>query len=315
MSSRKTKVMIGMSGGVDSSVAALRLIEQGYDVEGLFMKNWEEDDDEAYCAAAVDLADAQSVADQLGIKLHTVNFSHDYWDRVFSYFLEEYRRGRTPNPDILCNREIKFKAFLDHALSLGAEKIATGHYAAVALRDGAYRLLQAADADKDQTYFLYMIGQAALSKSLFPLGDIPKHQVREIATNAGFVNDKKKDSTGICFIGERRFRDFLSTYLPATPGPIEMPDGTIIGEHHGAMYYTLGQRQGLGIGGVRGTDDTPWFVVDKDVDRNVIIVAQGHDNPLLLSTSLSAEQPHWTTGSPPATQFDCLARSRHRQPL
>jgi tRNA-specific 2-thiouridylase len=314
-SSSKGKVMVGLSGGVDSSVAALRLLDQGWDVEGLFMKNWEEDDQDDYCAAAEDLADAQAVADLLGIELHTVNFSSEYWDRVFTHFLEEYKAGRTPNPDVLCNREIKFKAFLEHALDLGADFIATGHYAGVTCEANICQLLLATDQEKDQTYFLYMLGQPALRHSLFPLSDLRKQQVRELAAQAGFPNHKKKDSTGICFIGERRFRDFLSDYLPANPGEIQTIEGRRIGQHQGLMYYTLGQRQGLGIGGMPDAPDAPWFVMDKDLEHNALIVAQGHDHPLLLSTSLVAEQLHWVAGSAPANRFSCQARCRHRQPL
>ena len=311
----KRKVIVGLSGGVDSSVAALRLLQQGWQVEGLFMKNWEEDDQDDYCAAAEDLADAQAVADRLNITLHTVNFSSEYWDRVFSYFLQEYQAGRTPNPDVLCNREIKFKAFLEYALDLGAEYIATGHYADVACDATGCRLLQAADADKDQTYFLYLLGQHALRHTLFPLADLHKRQVRELATQAGFPNHDKKDSTGICFIGERRFRDFLSDYLPANPGDIQTTDGQILGQHQGLMYYTMGQRQGLGIGGVPGAPDAPWFVIHKDLQRNRLIVAQGHDHPRLLSNSLTADQLHWVSGQAPANNFSCQARIRHRQAL
>ena len=315
MAEQGRKVIVGLSGGVDSAVAALRLKEAGYRVQGLFMKNWEEDDDADYCAAAEDLADARQVAERLDIELLTVNFSAEYWDRVFAHFLAEYRAGRTPNPDVLCNREIKFKAFLDHALDLGAEAIATGHYAGVRHSDGEYQLLRAADENKDQTYFLYMLGQRALAHALFPLQDLRKDEVRRIAEAAGFANARKKDSTGICFIGERRFRDFLSRYLPASPGPIESLEGERLGTHQGLMYYTIGQRQGLGIGGRAGRDPAPWFVVEKDLERNVLRVAQGHDHPALLRDRLVAEQLHWVAGHPPAERFECLARCRHRQPL
>lgn len=307
--------MVGLSGGVDSAVAALRLRDAGWQVEGLFMKNWEEDDREGHCAAAEDLADARAVAAHLNITLHTVNFASEYWDRVFAHFLAEYRAGRTPNPDVLCNREIKFKAFLDYALDMGVDYIATGHYADVDDHDGDYRLLTAADDNKDQTYFLYMLGQAALRHTLFPLATLSKPEVRAMAAAAGLPNHTKKDSTGICFIGERRFREFLAHYLPANPGPIHTPDGANIGTHQGLMYYTLGQRQGLGIGGVANAPDEPWFVVRKDLARNTLIVAQGHDNPLLMTDHLHANQLHWVVGHAPAEAFRCVARCRHRQPL
>lgn len=310
------KVMVGLSGGVDSAVAALLLKEQGWRVEGLFMKNWEEDDSAEYCSAAEDLADARQVAETLDIPLHTVNFSAEYWDRVFSYFLEEYRAGRTPNPDVLCNREIKFRAFLDHALELGAERIATGHYARVAEVAGRYRLRLSEDGDKDQTYFLYMLGQAQLSRALFPLGEITKSRVRELARESRFANHGKKDSTGICFIGERRFRDFLQRYLPAAPGVIVTPDGEAVGEHIGLMYYTLGQRKGLGIGGRKGAAEGSWYVVEKDLEGNRLIVAQQHDHPLLLKQGLTAGDLHWVDGEfGHGLPFACRMRLRHRQPL
>ncbi len=309
----KPRVIVGMSGGVDSSVAALLLLEQGYQVEGLFMKNWEEDDNEDYCSAAVDLADAQSVSNQLGIKLHTANFSSEYWDRVFAYFLAEYKAGRTPNPDVICNKEIKFKAFLDHALNLGADKIATGHYARIAVDQDQVQLLKGVDNNKDQSYFLHMLNQYQLSHSLFPVGEIEKPRVREIAQQAGFDTANKKDSTGICFIGERKFKDFLQRFLPAQPGEIINPEGEVIGEHHGLMYYTLGQRQGLGIGGLKSASEQPWFVVKKDLPNNQLIAAQGHQHPLLLSKQLRASQLHWVTGHAPAQQFQCYAKTRYRQ--
>jgi len=293
------KIMVGLSGGVDSAVAALLLKQQSYQVEGLFMKNWEEDDSAEYCSAAEDLHDAQAVADLLQIPLHTINFSAEYWDRVFEYFLAEYRAGRTPNPDVLCNREIKFKAFLSHSLSLGAAGIATGHYARSTREVDGIHLRRARDENKDQTYFLYMLGQQQLSSSRFPLGELEKQQVRELAKQAGFPNHGKKDSTGICFIGERKFRDFLSRYLPANPGRIETPDGSTIGDHQGLMYYTLGQRKGLGIGGRADAGEEPWFVLEKDVGRNVLIVAQGHSHPLLLKQRLEASQLHWVSEQAP----------------
>ena len=253
-----------MSGGVDSSVAALRLLEQGHEVTGLFMKNWDEDDGSEYCTAKEDLADAQQVSDKLGIELKTVNFAAEYWDNVFEDFLSEYAAGRTPNPDILCNREIKFKAFLDYATELGADYIATGHYTQIAQQHNQFQLLRGLDNNKDQSYFLYTLGQTQLSRSLFPIGNMEKPAVRELAQKAGFINSRKKDSTGICFIGERKFKDFLQRYLPAQPGLMNTPEGETIGEHQGLMYYTLGQRQGLGIGGIKSAAEEPWYVVEKD---------------------------------------------------
>ncbi len=307
------RVIVGMSGGVDSSVAAQILLEQGYLVEGLFMKNWEQDDDDDYCAAAADLADAQNVCDQLGITLHSVNFSDQYWDRVFQHFLDEYRAGRTPNPDILCNKEIKFKAFLDYALKLGADYIATGHYVRVEQRGDDFFMLKGKDNNKDQSYFLYTLGQQQLRHSLFPIGDIDKPQVRQLAEKSGFVNHDKKDSTGICFIGERKFKDFLQQYLPAQPGDIYTVDGQRVGKHHGLMYYTLGQRKGLGIGGIKGSSEEPWYSVAKDLENNILIVAQG-EHPLLYHRYLDASQLHWVSGQPPVLPFKCQAKVRYRQP-
>ncbi len=302
-----------MSGGVDSSVAALLLLEQGYQVEGLFMKNWEEDDTEAYCTATEDLADAQSVSDDLGIKLHTVNFSGEYWDRVFEYFLEEYRSGRTPNPDIMCNKEIKFKAFLEYAIDLGADFIATGHYARIDRSGSSLKMLKGVDDNKDQTYFLYTLQQHQLEKSLFPIGELEKSKVRELAEKAGFDTASKKDSTGICFIGERKFTEFLQRFLPAQPGEIITPEGEVIGKHQGLMYYTLGQRQGLGIGGMKTASEEPWFVIDKDLKTNQLIAAQGHNHPLLLKLQLKASQLHWVSGKPPSNTLKCKAKIRYRQ--
>ncbi len=306
------KVIVGMSGGVDSSVAAQRLIEQGYQVEGLFMKNWEQDDDEDYCAAAEDLKDAQQVCEKLNIKCHSVNFSDQYWDRVFKLFLEEYRAGRTPNPDILCNKEIKFKAFLDYAQQLGANYIATGHYVQRGEADGQFLLLKGHDDNKDQSYFLYTLNQKQLAHSLFPIGDIEKPMVRQIAEKSGFITHDKKDSTGICFIGERKFKDFLERFIPAQPGDIKTLDGQIVGRHHGLMYYTLGQRKGLGIGGVKNASEEPWFSVKKDLDNNILLVAQGDDSAL-FHTHLIASQCCWVNGKLPTLPFNCHAKVRYRQ--
>ncbi len=308
------KVIVGMSGGVDSSVSAYLLQQQGYQVEGLFMKNWEEDDGEDYCTAAADLADAQAVCDKLGIPLHTINFAAEYWDQVFEHFLAEYQAGRTPNPDILCNKEIKFKAFLEFAAEeLGAHYIATGHYVRRDDSTGTPRLLRGLDGNKDQSYFLYTLSHQQVGQSLFPVGELEKPAVRQIAERLELVTAKKKDSTGICFIGERKFREFLARYLPAQPGPIETVDGQIIGEHQGLMYHTLGQRKGLGIGGRKDSDDNPWYVVDKDMARNTLIVAQGHDHPRLYSDGLLASQLHWVDRQPITAPFDCTVKTRYRQ--
>ncbi|MBZ9538614.1 tRNA 2-thiouridine(34) synthase MnmA [Modicisalibacter tunisiensis] len=307
------KVIVGMSGGVDSSVSALLLLEQGYRVEGLFMKNWDEDDGTEYCTAKEDLADAQAVCDKLGIPLHTANFAAEYWDNVFEHFLAEYRAGRTPNPDVLCNREIKFKVFLEYAEMLGAEAIATGHYVRRGERDGHARLLKGRDANKDQSYFLHAVPEAAIARTLFPVGELEKPRVRELAEHHDLVTARKKDSTGICFIGERRFRDFLQQYLPAQPGRIETPEGDDIGEHMGLMYYTLGQRQGLGIGGLADYPDAPWYVADKDLGRNVLIVVQGKHHPLLYSDALTTEAMDWIAGQPPAAEARLTAKTRYRQ--
>lgn len=312
--SSTAKVIVGMSGGVDSSVTALLLQQQGYRVEGLFMKNWDEDDGTEYCTAKEDLADAETVCSRLSIELHTANFAAEYWDNVFEYFLAEYQAGRTPNPDILCNREIKFKVFLEYARILGADFIATGHYARRQNKDGHTCLLKGLDGNKDQSYFLYAVPEQAFSQSLFPIGEMEKSQVRELAASNNLVTHNKKGSTGICFIGERRFKDFLQQYLPAQPGVIETPDGQVIGEHAGLMYHTLGQRQGLGIGGVHSAPEAPWYVVGKDLERNVLLVAQGADHPLLYTDALLASQLHWINGASAEAEFTCYAKNRYRQP-
>ena len=308
------KVICGMSGGVDSSVSAFILQQQGYQVEGLFMKNWEEDDDTDYCTAAADLADAQAVCDKLGIKLHKINFAAEYWDNVFEHFLSEYKAGRTPNPDILCNKEIKFKAFLEYAAEdLGANYIATGHYVRRRGADDNAQLLRGLDANKDQSYFLYTLSKKQVGQSLFPVGDIEKPIVRAIAEDLGLITAKKKDSTGICFIGERKFKDFLARYLPAQPGNIRTVEGDIIGRHDGLMYHTLGQRKGLGIGGVKGASEEAWYVVEKDLVNNELIVAQGHDHSALLSTGLIAQQLHWVDRQPIREPLRCTVKTRYRQ--
>ncbi len=306
-----TRVVIGMSGGVDSSVAALLLKQQGYDVIGIFMKNWDEADEFGYCTASEDYEDVIKVCNQIGIPYYTVNFEKQYWDKVFTYFLEEYKRGRTPNPDVMCNKEIKFKAFLDHAMTLGADYLATGHYAQVDCEGGAYRLLRGADSNKDQTYFLNALNQFQLSKAMFPIGHLPKPKVREIAQEYNLATAKKKDSTGICFIGERNFKEFLSHYLPAQPGEIQTLDGEVKGRHDGLMYYTLGQRKGLGVGG-SGTGE-PWFVAGKDLQKNVLYIVQGEKHPALFSEGLLATDVNWIKGQSPTSPLKCAAKFRYRQ--
>lgn len=310
---QNTHVVVGMSGGVDSSVSALMLQEQGYQVTGMFMKNWEEDDKGEYCAAAADLADARQVCERIGIPLHEVNFAYEYWDRVFQHFLDEYAAGRTPNPDILCNKEIKFKEFLLQAESLGADYIATGHYVANGVDDSTdpstQLLVKGNDQNKDQSYFLYTLGQKELSKSIFPLGNIEKSMVRQRALDAGFDVHNKKDSTGICFIGERRFKDFLSEYLKPNPGKIVTPEGKTVGQHDGLMYHTIGQRQGLNIGG----PGEAWYVAGKILENNELLVVQGHDHPLLMANSLVAKDCHWVSGQAPDSSKQYTAKARYRQ--
>ena len=306
------RTIVGMSGGVDSSVAALLLRDASESIAGLFMQNWA-DDGSGDCRAEDDRRDAVAVCGRLGIPIHFRDFSREYWDGVFAHFLAEYAAGRTPNPDVLCNREIKFKYFLDAARALGAECIATGHYARVEVTGGRARLLRAADRGKDQSYFLHQLGQAQLAATRFPLGHLAKQEVRRIAREAALPTHAKKDSTGICFIGERDFREFLARYLPAKPGEIRDPQGRIVGEHPGVFYFTLGQREGLQIGGVRGREAAPWYVVGKDVATNVLVVDQGRDSPHLLSRGLQSEPAHWIAGAPPAARFTCTAQTRYRQ--
>lgn len=327
MSGAKRRIVVGLSGGVDSAVAAYLLKKEGHEVHALFMKNWEDDDNDTYCSSNEDFVDAVAVADVLGIEIEHVNFAADYKDRVFSEFLKEYIAGRTPNPDVLCNAEIKFKAFLDHAMRLGAEKIATGHYARVIETKGQYKLLKGLDKDKDQSYFLHRLNQAQLSKTLFPVGEMRKTQLRELARQIGLPNAKKKDSTGICFIGERPFRAFLNQYISSQPGPIKNEMNQTLGQHMGLSFYTLGQRQGLGIGGVKDLQTThdspskkkehhePWFVAYKDMKRNTLWAVQGHDHPALLSDALSAQDLSWTCGQemPDLRHADLTAKTRYRQ--
>ena len=306
------KIVVGLSGGVDSTVSAMLLKQQGFDVVGLFMKNWEDEDDDQYCSTRQDFIDAAAAADVIGIDFEAVNFAAEYKDRVFAEFLREYSAGRTPNPDVLCNAEIKFKAFLDHALKLGAESIATGHYARVREINGRFELLKGLDPGKDQSYFLHRLNQYQLSKAVFPIGHLCKTDVRKMALAAGLPNHAKKDSTGICFIGERPFREFLQRYLPRTPGDMVTPEGLPVGRHEGLMYYTIGQRQGLGIGGTSNGVGDPWFVADKRLDKNELIVVQGHNNPALLKHALLAQDVAWVSGELPRLK-PYTAKTRYRQ--
>ena len=310
------RIVVGMSGGVDSAVAAMELKRQGHEVLGVFMKNWEERGEDGACTAASDWQDVQRICETIDIPYYSVNFAREYMDRVFSYFLDEYRRGRTPNPDVLCNREIKFGKLLDFARELGADKLATGHYARVEKRGDEYVLLRSADENKDQTYFLYMLGQRALSMAMFPIGGMTKPELRRVAQENNIPVSAKKDSTGVCFIGERDFKKFLMEYLPAQPGEMRTLDGRVVGRHDGLMYYTLGQRRGLGIGG--SGDGRRWFVVGKDMERNVLLVEQGEDSPLLYSRAAICESPSWIAEHPPVEpggRLSCMVRLRHRQPL
>ncbi|CAH2717223.1 tRNA-specific 2-thiouridylase MnmA [Neobacillus rhizosphaerae] len=306
---QNTRVVVGMSGGVDSSVAALLLKQQGYDVIGIFMKNWDDTDDNGFCTATEDYEDVIRVCNQIGIPYYAVNFEKQYWDKVFTYFLEEYKAGRTPNPDVMCNKEIKFKAFLEHAVNLGADYLATGHYAQVEYRDGEYKMLRGLDENKDQTYFLNQLTQEQLSKVMFPIGDLEKSRVREIAREAELATATKKDSTGICFIGERNFKEFLGQYLPAQPGNMETFDGEVKGKHEGLMYHTIGQRHGLGIGG----SGEPWFAIGKDLKRNVLYVGQGFHHEKLYSDSITAVGVSWVSNQEKPKEFECTAKFRYRQ--
>lgn len=308
-------IVIALSGGVDSSVSAYLLKEHGYDVHAIFMKNWEEDDTEDYCSAAEDIADASRVCDVLNIPFHTVNFSSEYWDNVFESFLHEYQSGRTPNPDILCNKEIKFKAFLHYAATLGIDRIATGHYAGIRYNSnqGQHLLLRAQDTTKDQSYFLYTLTQQQLAKTIFPLSNTLKTEVRNIAQRLQLPNHAKKDSTGICFIGERKFKEFLQRYCLSSGGNMcSIDDGSVVGQHDGLMFYTIGQRQGLKIGGRKNSSGAPWYVVAKNLEENTLIVAQGHDHPALFKQELHCTQTHWIAGNPPSSNFACTAKIRYR---
>ena len=309
----KLHVVVAMSGGVDSSVAALRVKRAGFKCSALFMKNWNEPSDDGRCNWEDDVADALGVCDHLDIPINTIDLSRTYWDQVFEDFLAEYRQGRTPNPDVLCNREIKFKAFLDAARTIGGDLIATGHYVSSDTVNGRRRLLKGTDRTKDQSYFLYTLGQVPLAASLFPVGGLEKTEVRRLAREAGLATHEKKASTGICFIGEQRFREFLSRYLPSQPGQVITLEGDVIGNHHGAVYYTLGQRQGLGIGGVRGADELPWFVAGKNLESNELVVVQGHDHPALMRTVLIADKLSWVAGNACSMPFRCKAKTRYRQ--
>ncbi len=307
------RIVVGMSGGVDSSVAALLLKRQGFDVVGLFMKNWEDDDDDEFCSTRQDLVDCASVAEVIGVDLEVVNFSVEYKERVFSAFLAEYSAGRTPNPDVLCNAEIKFKAFLDHAIALGAKRIATGHYARVKESADCFELLKAIDSTKDQSYFLHRLNQAQLARVVFPVGELKKTEVRTIAKEAGLHNFAKRDSTGICFIGERPFREFLNRYLPRNPGAMRTPEGRVVGKHIGLSFYTIGQRKGVGIGGLRGSGGKPWYVGGKDLAKNELIVVQGHDHPMLLRERLRAHDLAWVSGELPDPHISYGGKTRYRQ--
>jgi tRNA-specific 2-thiouridylase len=311
---QKKKIIVGLSGGVDSTVAALLLKEQGHDVSGVFMQNWEAADDDPHCTAEQDLSDAKAACELLNIPFEVINFSKEYWNNVFQYCLDEFHAGRTPNPDIWCNKEIKFKCFLDHALAKGADLLATGHYAKTEEHDGIYSLVKAKDAVKDQSYFLYTLGQHELAHAIFPLADLTKPEVREIAAKAGFINHNKKDSTGICFIGERNFKEFLQGFILAQPGDIQTDDGTVVGKHDGLMFYTLGQRKGINIGGLSNYSESAWYVVDKDLKNNILIIGQGHNHPRLLSPSLQCNDLHWISGQAPELPLECHARTRYHQP-